>query len=158
VHGPAGKGWPWRAGPTGPRRERRATPARCARALERLVRQPFRLSLLRPRLSQKFPTKVHLEVNGKVGDLTTLYNFYKGRMGFFSTICAQNACQLGCFHGANEQCRTALITGFHPFTLQISNATQHESCVHQKTTQLSYWENLKCLGKIWRTRQKFRMT
>jgi hypothetical protein len=74
------------------------------------------------------------EVNNKVGDLTTLYNFYKGRMRFFSTICAQNACQFGCFHGADEQCQTTLITVFHPFTLQISNATQHESCVPRKTT------------------------
>jgi hypothetical protein len=44
---------------------------------------------------------------------------------------------------------------FHTFTLQISNATQHESCVPRQTAQLLDWENLKCLGEIWRTRQKF---
>jgi hypothetical protein len=32
---------------------------------------------------------VHKVVNRKVVDLTTLYNFYKGRMVFFSTDFAQ---------------------------------------------------------------------
>jgi hypothetical protein len=41
-------------------------------------------------------------VNRKVVDLIPLYNFYKGRMGFFSTIFAQIACQAGCFLGADE--------------------------------------------------------
>jgi hypothetical protein len=45
---------------------------------------------------------------------------------------------------------------FHPFTLKIWNATQKLSCVPRKTGQLLYWEILKCLGEIWRTRQKFR--
>jgi hypothetical protein len=40
------------------------------------------------------------DVNGKVVDLVTLYNFYKGRMTFFSTNCAQIACQVGRFMGA----------------------------------------------------------
>jgi hypothetical protein len=44
---------------------------------------------------------------------------------------------------------------FHPITLQIWNATQKQSCVPRKTDQLLYWEILKCLGEIWRTRQKF---
>jgi hypothetical protein len=47
---------------------------------------------------------------------------------------------------------------FHQFALQTSNATQHESCVHRQNTQLLYWENLKCLGEIWRTWQKFWLT
>jgi hypothetical protein len=45
AHGPMGAGRPRHAGPAGPRREHRATPAR-ARALERPVCQQFRLSLL----------------------------------------------------------------------------------------------------------------
>jgi hypothetical protein len=79
-------------------------------------------------------------------------------MTFFSTIFAQIGCQVADFLGASEQCRTALTEVFHLFTLQISNATQHESCVPRQNTQLLYWENLKCLGKIWRTRQKYRLT
>jgi hypothetical protein len=49
----------------------------------------------------------------------------------------------------------ALISDFHKFALQISNAVQDESCVPQQTAQLSHWENLKCLGEFLRTRQKF---
>jgi hypothetical protein len=79
-------------------------------------------------------------------------------MVFFSTICAQIGCQVADFLGAGEQCRTAMTEVFRLFTLQISNATQHESCVPRQNTQLLYWENLKCLGKIWRTQQKFRLT
>jgi hypothetical protein len=79
-------------------------------------------------------------------------------MAFFSTICAKFVCQVADFLGASEQCRGALTKLFHAFPLQISNAIPHESCVLRKTTQLSYWENLKCLGKIWRMRQKFRLT
>jgi hypothetical protein len=45
---------------------------------------------------------VHQGLNKKVVDLASLYNFYKGRMGFFYTICAQNACQDGRFLGADE--------------------------------------------------------
>jgi hypothetical protein len=47
---------------------------------------------------------------------------------------------------------------FSSFSLKIWNTIQHESCVLQKTGQLSYWEILKCLGEIWRTWQKFRRT
>jgi hypothetical protein len=72
---------------------------------------------------------VHQGLNRKVVDQLTLYNFYEGRMGFFSTIFAQIACQDADFLGASEQCRTALTDVFHLFMLQISNATQHESCV-----------------------------
>jgi hypothetical protein len=97
-------------------------------------------------------------VNSKVVDLLILYSFQKGHMAFFPTIFAQFGCQVADFLGVSEQCRTALTEVFHLFTLQISNATQHESCVPRQNTQLLYWENLKCLGKIWRTRQKFRLT
>jgi hypothetical protein len=57
--------------------------------------------------------------------------------------------------GFGEQELLALTELFHQFPLQIANATQHESCVPRKTGQLLYWEILKCLGEIWRTRQKF---
>jgi hypothetical protein len=76
-------------------------------------------------------------------------------MVFFSTICAQMACQDADFLGTSEQCLEALTKLFHLFSLRISNATQHESCVPRQNTQLCHWENLKCLGEIWRTRQKF---
>jgi hypothetical protein len=56
---------------------------------------------------------------------------------------------------SGEQELLALTELFHQFPLQIANATQHESCVPRKTGQLLYWEILKCLGEIWRTRQKF---
>jgi hypothetical protein len=38
----------------------------------------------------------------KVVDLSILYNFCKGHMAFFSTICAQIACQVADFLGADE--------------------------------------------------------
>jgi hypothetical protein len=47
---------------------------------------------------------------------------------------------------------------FHPFLLKIGNVILHESCVPGQTGQLSYLWMLKCLGEIWRTRQKFRKT
>jgi hypothetical protein len=58
----------------------------------------------------------------------------------------------------SEQELLAVDHVFHPFPLKIGNATQHESCVPRQTRQLSYWEILKCLGEIWRMRQKFRRT
>jgi hypothetical protein len=45
---------------------------------------------------------VHKDLNSKVVDLASLYNFYKGRMAFFSTNCAQFACQDGSFLGTDE--------------------------------------------------------
>jgi hypothetical protein len=39
-------------------------------------------------------TIVHKVVNRKVVDLTTLYNFYKGRLVFFSTDLAQITAKL----------------------------------------------------------------
>jgi hypothetical protein len=56
---------------------------------------------------------------------------------------------------SGEQELLALTDLFLQFPLQIANATPPESCVPQKTRQLLYWENLKYLGEIWRTRQKF---
>jgi hypothetical protein len=52
--------------------------------------------------SQNFETKVHQGMKRKVVDLAILYNFCKGRRAFFSTICAQIACQVGRFLGADE--------------------------------------------------------
>jgi hypothetical protein len=108
--------------------------------------------------SPKFWIEVHKVVNSKVVDLTTLYNFYKCCMVFFSAVFAQIAAKLWmplCF---GEQELLAVDQVFHPFPLKIWNAIQHESCVPRKTEQHSYWEILKCLGEIWRTRQKFRKT
>jgi hypothetical protein len=47
---------------------------------------------------------------------------------------------------------------FSSFPLKIWKVIHHESCVPWKSGQVSYWEILKCLGEIWRTRQKFRRT
>jgi hypothetical protein len=41
-------------------------------------------------------------MNRKVVDRSTLYNFYKDRMVFFSTNCTQIACQDADFLGADE--------------------------------------------------------
>jgi hypothetical protein len=57
-----------------------------------------------------------------------------------------------------EQEQLAIDHILHLFPLKILNAILHESCVPRETGQLSYWEILKCLGEIWRTRQKFRET
>jgi hypothetical protein len=97
-------------------------------------------------------------INSKVVDQLTLYHFYTSRPWFGSTDFAGYAIEHGRKLGFSEQRLQALTCIFHPFPLQTSNATQHESCVPQQNTQLLYWENLKCLGKIWRTRQKFRLT
>jgi hypothetical protein len=97
-------------------------------------------------------------INSKVVDLLILYHFYKGCIVFFSIIFAQIGCQDAEFLGSSEQWQQTLTLNFHQFALQTSNATQHESCVPQQNTQLLYWENLKCLGEIWRTWQKFRLT
>jgi hypothetical protein len=44
---------------------------------------------------------------------------------------------------------------FSPFSTPNWNVTQKQSCDPRKTRQLLCWENLKCLGEICRTRQKF---
>jgi hypothetical protein len=57
-------------------------------------RRLFRFTLVRLHLSQNLSTKVHKVMNRKVVDLTTLYNYYKGRMVFFSTDFAQITAKL----------------------------------------------------------------
>jgi hypothetical protein len=52
--------------------------------------------------TRDFATEVNQVINRKVVDQSTLYNLYKGCMGFFSTICAQIACQDADFLGADE--------------------------------------------------------
>jgi hypothetical protein len=94
-------------------------------------------------------------MNSKVVDLTTLYNFYKGSIVFFSTDVAQNAAKLWMPPCLNEQELLSVDHAFHQFPLKIWNAILHESCVPRQTGQLSYWEILKCLSEFWRTRQKF---
>jgi hypothetical protein len=94
----------------------------------------------------------------KVVDLTTLYKFYEGSIVFFSTDFAQSAAKLWMSPCLGEQELLSVDHVFHQFTLKIWNANLHESCVPRQTGQLSYWEILKCLGEIWRTRQKFRKT
>jgi hypothetical protein len=59
-------------------------------------------STLRSHFSPNFPTEVDQVDNRKVLDLIPLYNFHKGRMGFFSTIFAQIASKVCCFLGACE--------------------------------------------------------
>jgi hypothetical protein len=97
-------------------------------------------------------------INSKAVDQLTLYHFCTCRLWFGSTDFAGHAVEHGRKLGFSEQCLQALACIFHQFALQTSNATQHESCVPQQNTQLLYWENLKCLGEIWRTRQKYRLT
>jgi hypothetical protein len=58
-------------------------------------------------------------MNMKVVDLTTLYNFHKGRLVFFSTDFAGTSCQLGmplCF-GKQEVLLVDRV--FHQFPLKI---------------------------------------
>jgi hypothetical protein len=46
------------------------------------VAKPFRLNVLQLSFSRNFSTEVDQVINRKVVDQTTLYNFYKGRIGF----------------------------------------------------------------------------
>jgi hypothetical protein len=61
---------------------------RVARREARSVSKLFQVRPLQARFSLKFCTEVHKVVNRKDVDLTTLYNFYKGLMVFFSTVFA----------------------------------------------------------------------
>jgi hypothetical protein len=76
-------------------------------------------------------------MNKKVVDLTTLYNFHKGRLVFFSTDFAQNAAKLWMPPCFGEQEVLAVDQGFHQFPLKIWNANLHESCVPRQAGQLS---------------------
>jgi hypothetical protein len=78
--------------------ERRATSSACARSRTKTI--PFSLVWLE--FSPKSWTEVHQGLNRKVVDLASLYNFYKGRMVFFSTNCPQIACQIRSFLGTDE--------------------------------------------------------
>jgi hypothetical protein len=71
-------------------------------ASQRRVPETFSSSPVWPTKTPKSWTEVVQAVNSKVVDLRILYNFHKGRMAFFSTICAQIACQDGRFLGADE--------------------------------------------------------
>jgi hypothetical protein len=57
--------------------------------------------------------------NRKVVDLIPVYNFYKGCMGFFSTIFAQIACQVCCFLGAYDVKPRIFIENPNPCTIAI---------------------------------------
>jgi hypothetical protein len=50
-----------------------------------------------PEFTRDFETKVHQGIYTKVVDLLTLYNFYKGRQMFWSTVFAWTAGQVGRF-------------------------------------------------------------
>jgi hypothetical protein len=76
-------------------------------------------------------------MNRKVIDLTTLYNFHKGRMVFFSTDFAQIVAKLWMPPCLREQEMLAVDHVFHQFPLKIGNANLHESCVPQQAEQLS---------------------
>jgi hypothetical protein len=106
-------------------------------------------------ISPDFWTEVHQSVNNKVVDQWPLYNFHKGRQMFWSTVWAGTSSKVRDFHGT-WIVFPAVDQVFHHFPLQICNATQKQSCVPRKTGQLLYLGILKCLGEIWRTRQKFR--
>jgi hypothetical protein len=76
--------------------------ATAARALERQSQILFQPACFDRDFSPKIRTVVHKNLNRKVIDLASLYNFYKGRMAFFSANCAQFACQDGSSLGADE--------------------------------------------------------
>jgi hypothetical protein len=118
------------------RQARRGAGDVAARALaflhQTMLTTPIWLSI-----TQKFSTQVHYAMNRKVVDLTTLYNFHKGSIVFFSTDFAQSAAKLRmslCF-GEREVLPVDQV--FHPFPLKIWNAILHESCVPQQAGQLS---------------------
>jgi hypothetical protein len=71
-------------------------------APERRVPETFPSSPVSEHFSLKISTEVAQGFYTKVVDHTTLYNFAKGSRVFFSTICAQIACQVGYFLGACE--------------------------------------------------------
>jgi hypothetical protein len=90
-----------------------------------------------PSFSQKSWIEVHKVMNRKVVDLTTLYNFCKGRLVFFSTDFAGTSCQHWMSACSGKQEVLSVIRVFHQFPLKIWNANLHESCVPQQDGQLS---------------------
>jgi hypothetical protein len=75
------------------RRRRRRGPARATSSVGANRRGSISNGPVQTRISPNFPTKVDQGVNRKVVDLVFLYNFYKGRRVFSSTIFAEFACQ-----------------------------------------------------------------
>jgi hypothetical protein len=113
---------------------------------------------VRTRKTRKSWIEVHKVLNRKVVDLTTLYNFHKGRIVFFSMDFAQFEAKLWMSPCFGEQEVLTVDQVFNQFPLKIWNANLHESCVPRQTGQLPYCKIFKCFGEIWRTRQKFRKT
>jgi hypothetical protein len=64
--------------------------------------KPTSFSLVWPPISPDFWTEVHQRTYTKVVDLLTLYNFYKGRQVFTSTVWAGTTGKVHVFQGANE--------------------------------------------------------
>jgi hypothetical protein len=93
----------------GVRAQRDCDAGRCATPASRVTPRVWRdwpsLKFVWPCLNKFFSkilTEVVQGVDSKVVDLIILYNFYKGRMAFFSTLCAQIASKVCCFLGACE--------------------------------------------------------
>jgi hypothetical protein len=68
---------------------------------------------------QKNCIEVLKVMNRKVVDLTTLYNFHKGRIVFFSTDFAQTAAKLRMSQHSGEQEVLSVDHVFHQFPLKI---------------------------------------
>jgi hypothetical protein len=90
-----------------------------ARAGARLRQISVRCAPVRTRQTSKFCTKVHKAMNGKVLDLTTLYNVYKGSRVFFSMDFAGTSCQLGMPVCLGKQEVLSVDRVFHQFPLKI---------------------------------------
>jgi hypothetical protein len=82
---------PRRPGPVGAAARRRATLARAA-CSRRPGCKNVSINILQLSFSRNFSTIVDQLINRNVVDQTTLYNFYIGRIVFFSTKSAQMAC------------------------------------------------------------------
>jgi hypothetical protein len=90
----------------GVRAQRDCDAGRCATPASRVTPRVWRdwpsLKFVWPCLNKFFSkilTEVVQGVDSKVVDLIILYNFYKGRMAFFSTLCAQIASKVCYFLG-----------------------------------------------------------
>jgi hypothetical protein len=94
----------WRAGPGENRGGHawRARRHRAASARERHAPVKISSSSVHERFSPNFSTEVVQGFYTKVVHHTTLYNFAKSSRVLFSTVCAQCACQVANFLGADE--------------------------------------------------------
>jgi hypothetical protein len=106
-----------------------------------------------PSITPKIWTKVPQDVISKVVDLVSLYNFYKGHMAFFLNQLCTNCMPSWQFSGRWWIVPWSIDRGFSP--IYASNLKCHSTLKLCPSTQLLHWEILKCLGKIWRMRQKF---